>query len=305
MSASDGAPSGAIRVVDAHVHFYDKSKVKISWIAGAERDFKLEPGTMDRDWGEADLRKEQKQAADRYSVSAGVFVEVHVDKPSRLAEAKFALGLAADKESQIQGVVAAIPVPQGAEAVKAFLDALRVGGKLPPGLKGGRVNLFGQPKDVMLSEKYASGLNELTKNGLHWEWGCNPDYLPGVIATSKKFPGTRFVLCHLGMNGGLGCLKGGLEEYKGYLDQLATCPNVYVKMGAIEEWNVKNPKPIIRHALKAFGFDRCIAEGNWFVAQGQYANSFDQLGAVLQEMKAPEKARAAVYAKNAENVYRL
>jgi len=253
------------------------------------------------------LRKEiEATCAGRYNVKRGIFVEVAVDPSTHVSEAKMALKKAQDADSFIEGVVAAIPVPEGGAAVRGFLDKLRVNGELPKALKGGRIVLFGAEKDVMLSQKYTSGLEELQKHGLLWEWCGTPDYLPGVLRATKRFPKVSFVLNHLGLNGGVGVLSKGMDDWKVMMTQLAAeCPNLFVKMGAIEEWSVDNPSEYLRHGLKTFGTHRCLAEANWFVSAGKYPRSFDRLHAVLEQANASDDEVRDVFQRNAEKVYCL
>jgi len=79
-------------------------------------------------------------------------------------------------------------------------------------------------------------------------------------------------------------------------------------MGAIEEWTVDDPQPYLREALAAFGFDRCLAESNWFVSEAlgrPYARSFEDLQVALDAVGATDADRRAVFADNARRVYRL
>ena len=97
----------------------------------------------------------------------------------------YCVSKAEDPSSIIEGVVAEIPVPDGADAVKAFLSTVaerttrdHSNEARIKGLKGGRVPLWGGPKETCKSKKYAEGLSELVAynkeraSSLHWEWCC-------------------------------------------------------------------------------------------------------------------------------------
>ena len=43
----------------------------------------------------------------------------------------------------------------------------------------------------------------------------------------------------------------------------AELPNVYCKMGAMEQWGVDDPGAYLDRAIKAFGFERILYESNW------------------------------------------
>ena len=112
-------------------------------------------------------------------------------------------------------------------------------------------------------DAYIEGLTALHEWGLHWEWCCHYTHLPFIAQTCARFPEARFVLDHLGRNGGT---ETDLEDWKTALATLAnTCPNVVAKLGAIEEWGVSDPAPLLDFALQTFGFDRVLFESNWFV----------------------------------------
>lgn len=87
-----------------------------------------------------------------------------------------------------------------------FLGQLKTpDGKLPSGLKGGRVVLLGNPMPAptaCLEEAYLAGLAALHSHGLLWEWCCHPSAIPSISEVSAKFPDMTFVLDHLGHNSG-------------------------------------------------------------------------------------------------------
>ena len=53
-----------------------------------------------------------------------------------------------------------------------------------------------------------------------------------------KFPEMTFVIDHLAHNGNKG---GEIEKWGPAIDSLGQLPNVYMKMGASEQWGVDNP----------------------------------------------------------------
>jgi|TARA_B110000208_G_scaffold98457_1_gene122999 L-fuconolactonase len=291
----------AIEVVDTHIHLcYGPtfSWESNGWLASESESFQ-------REWSEADLIS-AASASTSTSLTAGVFVECGNAPP--LAEARWALAMASSSTSLIGGVTAHIPCMSGGDAVAAFLDALRdADGALPAGLKGGRQVLLGDPMpapDACRAPLLLEGLAVLAANGLLWEWCCKPEALPHIAAISAQFPTMTFVLDHLGHNSG----GNDLEAWKASIDLVAACPNVVAKMGACEEWAVDDCGPYLEHALRSFGFDRCLAEGNWFVnaAMGDaYDASFNKLLAACAAVGASDAEVASVFAGNARRVYSL
>eukprot|EP00933_Yihiella_yeosuensis_P016311 TRINITY_DN13985_c1_g2_i1.p1 TRINITY_DN13985_c1_g2~~TRINITY_DN13985_c1_g2_i1.p1 ORF type:complete len:231 (+),score=33.39 TRINITY_DN13985_c1_g2_i1:41-694(+) len=217
--------------------------------------------------------------------------------------------MAADPESVVTGVVAHVPVTKGGKNVDAFLNALRDGkGELPLSLKGARNVFLGRPMppaDACLHPKFFEGLRVLEPTGLHFEFCCQSCALPYVAEVCAKFPKINFVLDHLGHN------ESGedLETWSKSISAVAANPNVYCKLGAIEEWQVKDPLPYLQHALKVFGIDRCLYESNWFVSAAlgdPFEKTFQANMAALQSLGwDTEEHFDKVFRTNAIKVYRL
>ena len=288
------------KVIDTHIHLCE---APFTWEANPW--LASEGAPFQRQWSEADLRA-AAEASSGFDTVGGVFVECG-NEPA-LDEAKWVLAMVDDAESLIGGVIANIPCKEGAEATSAFLGALRdESGALPRGLKGGRQVFLGAPMpppDACLDSTFLAGLKVLEEAGLIWEWCCKPEALPHVATVCAQFPAVTFVLNHLGHNGG----GNDLESWAVAITALAACPNVVAKMGACEEWACDDPAPYLDHALAAFGFDRCLAEGNWFVnaACGDaYDKSFGLLKAACARAGASDADVARVFASNARRVYGL
>ena len=93
------------------------------------------------------------------------------------------------------------------------------------------------------------------------------------------------------------------------MEVLARCPNIVgVKIGALEEWDV-SPDEYLDFALRTFGFDRCLYEGNWFMSQefkggAPYSRTYDAILAALRRVGATEAQIEQVMRSNARRVYR-
>merc|ERR1711998_638519 len=190
-------------------------------------------------------------------------------------EALWAISMAKSARSKCASVVAHIPVPDGPGAVVEFLSVLRRshGGKLPREVSGGRVVLLGESipdPSIIASQQFMAGLRLLGENGLHWEWCVHYSALAYVVSVCRALRNMTFVLDHCGRN------MGTPSDFEGWKQALAAfdgVENVYVKLGAVEEWNAKdgNPLPYMEHAIRVFGYKKCLFESNWFVARGMGA----------------------------------
>ena len=115
----------------------------------------------------------------------------------------------------------------------------------------------------------------------------------------------NFVLNHLGRNRGN---EDDIEEWKEAITVMAKNSNVVAKIGAIEEWGVADPAPILDFAIQLFGFERIMFESNWWVSKA-CGYSFDEILATALNAcvrnGAADTDLEAVFTKNAERVYRL
>ena len=171
-----------------------------------------------------------------------------------------------EADSPILGLVANICAQRGATEVQAFLDSLRdADGLLPTGLKGARYVFMSwedQADDACLDARFLEGLDALGRAGLVWEFCCEPRMAPHLPSCIKQFPNMTFVIDHLAHNGNKG---GDLEAWAPAMDMLGQLSNVYVKLGASEQWDVPNPSDFLDRTIKAVGFERLLYESNWFV----------------------------------------
>jgi len=295
-------------VVDTHLHLQN-GELTYPWVDSGDLAKYCERISGDYTkpasglWSEVEFMKDMSSG--RFQVSKGIFVECG---HSAMSEAKWALTLAESKESIVQGVVAHIDVSQGASQVQLFLAGLQNKSGLPSKLKGGRVVLLGDPRprpEIILEAKYLEGLKELNKAGLHWEWCCHPEALPNIAKVCASLPDMVFVLDHLGHNSG----GDDLSSWKKNIAAVAaSSKNVFAKLGAIEEWGCKDPAPYLDHALRVFGFDRVLYEGNWFVSAGignPYARTAEHVYAACLRAKASVEQTKGVFTGNAMRVYRI
>merc|ERR1740120_235694 len=128
---------------------------------------------------------------------------------------------------------------------------------------------------------------------------------PNLAKVCEKFPNMTFVVDHLAHNGNDG---GEMEKWGPAIDALAALPNVYMKMGAIEEWEVANPDEYLDRGIAAFGFDRILYESNWFVSAAMgdnYARTPSRLLSACKRAGATKADLRKVFADNARKVYRL
>lgn len=249
---------GKIRAIDTHIHLADKWRQGEGGLSnlflqsGACRELSMRIADCYVEPPSWNLEEYINSTTNGpVQVVGAVFVEC-LNVPAS-SEAQWALKMCEQPNPIVAAVVAHIPVPEGASAVNNFLDALRDSqGKLPAALRGGRVVLLDDPMpppDACLAPTYLEGLAALVQADLLWEWCCMPQALPAIAKACAQFPGATFVLDHLGHNDG----GNDLEVWQESLRLVAANPNVYAKLGAIEEWGCRDPAPYLEFALRTFG----------------------------------------------------
>jgi len=177
---------------------------------------------------------------------------------------------------------------------------------------------------------FRQGIAQLAPLGLSFEaWQFHPQ-LPDVTALARAFPDTQIILNHLGGPLGVGPystkIAGRSDEtfaqWTRHMADLATCPNVSVKLGGLgmkigpfdhharplpptsqevaDAW-----RPWVETAITQFGAQRCMFESNFPVDKGaaSYAVLWNAFKRIAAGASADEKA--ALFDGTARRVYKL
>lgn len=279
-------------IVDCHVHLWDPTRLRMSWLDSNSR--------LNRPFG----LPEYRDATTGFDVAAMVYLEVDVDAPYTLLEAQQVNALAAE-EDRLQGIVPSAPVEYG-DQVRAFLEALVAIG---PRVKGVRRITQAEPDpDFCLQPRFVRGVQLLPEYGLSFDICINHRQLPSTIRMVAQCPDTSFMLDHIAKPD----IKGsGLDPWRAQLRELAAFPNVTCKISGVvteahpERWTLDDVKPYIEHALETFGEDRVAFGGDWPVVLNavpyrRWVETLDALTATLSPA-----AKRKLWAENARRFYRL
>ena len=182
------------------------------------------------------------------------------------------------------------------------------------------------PPGLYADATFRQGFAQLAPLGLSFEaWQFHPQ-LPEVTALARAFPDTQIILNHLGGPLGVGPYAGQVDatfaRWQTDMADLATCPNVTVKLGGLgmkigpfdhhaqplpptsqqvaEAWG-----PWVETAITRFGAQRCMFESNFPVDKGgaSYAVLWNAFKRMAAGASADEKA--ALFAGTARRVYKL
>lgn len=182
------------------------------------------------------------------------------------------------------------------------------------------------PPGLLGDARFREGFARLAPLDLSFDaWLFHPQ-IGELAALARAFPETRIVLDHVGGPLAIGAYKGKREEvfsnWRPATRDLATCPNVFVKLGGMgmringfgfhegadppsSERLASAWQPYVETCIENFGAARCMFESNFPVDKGSYSypvcwNAFKRLasGASADE-------KADLFAGTASRVYRL
>ena len=182
------------------------------------------------------------------------------------------------------------------------------------------------PPGLFARDDFRAGFAELAPRGLTFEAWCYHRQIPDVAALARAFPGTTIILNHFGGPIGVGSYAGRAREvyaeWRTAIRELATCPNVVVKLGGINMevngfgWHdhprppssqelADSTRPYYEFTIETFGPDRCMFESNFPVdaVSCSYTvlwNAFKRLAAGY-----PAEVKAKLFHDTAARVYRL
>lgn len=284
-----------------------------------------------------------------HDVRATVLVQARAfhraDGPEELrpvGETQYAAGVAAMCESGIYGdvrvcagIVGFADLTRGA-AAGAVLDAHIAAGN--GRFRGIRHIATWDPDPEMLNPAYTpaedmldsagfrAGIAEMAKRGLSFDSWMYFHQIPKLAALARAFPQVPMVLNHCGGILGIGGYAGKRDEvfstWSANMRDLATCPNVMVKVGGLgmrlpglgleqgeiapssamlaEAW-----KPWMDTCIQTFGASRCMFESNFPVDKGGYGyaagwNAFKRIAA-----GASAEEKADLFWRSATRFYRL
>ena len=173
---------------------------------------------------------------------------------------------------------------------------------------------------------FEAGLARLTALGLSFDaWLYHPQ-LDDVIDLARAFPTTSIIMCHVGGPLGYGPYAGKKDEvfatWKIKITELATCPNVVMKLGgminrlaAYDYRALPAPvssaelaahwRPYMETCIERFGPDRCMFESNFPVEKMGISwavlwNAFKRIAA-----GASTEEKLALFSGTARRAYRL
>lgn len=266
-------------IVDSHQHFWDPAQARYPWMTDD-----LAP--LRRRFGPEDLEPELR----RHQVLGTVLVQARAS----LDETHALLEVAAATEF-VLGVVAWVDLTD--PAAGRLLS--EIGGA---SLVGIRHQVHDEPDPRwLLRPDVQRGLAAVADAGLVYDLLVRVAELPAAVEAARRNPELRLVLDHVGKPP---LRAGELDLWAGLVAELAELPNVACKLSGLvtEAEPGADLAPIVEHALRRFGADRCMFGSDWPVCL--LAADYGTVLALVRDV-VPESDRDAVLAGTAIRVYGL
>ena len=287
-------------------------------------------------------------AASGHNVIATVFMECGAfyragasDALKVLGEVEYVNGVAAQGASGLYGnyrpcagIVGHADLLLGAAAGEV-LDALQAASPRFRGIRhrgawdadptvlGGA---FNHVEQLYADPRFREGFAQLAQRGMSFDaWVLEPQ-IADVTALARAFPAATIVLDHCGTPLNVGPYRGRLHErfeaWRSAIRELATCPNVSVKLGGLAMSQCGMPeqgpaaglssevlaamwRPYIETCIEAFGPERGMFESNYPV--DKWGASYPVLWNALKRLTSGASAdeKRALFAGTAARVYGL
>lgn len=297
------------RVFDAHVHFWDPTRLSYPWLGSVPalaRPFLPEdyppfaPWTAAVDATSRDTEAHEGEARDATTTQHAVlFVEANCLSTENETEITF-IGRLAERDARIRGIVAFVDLldEKRRRSVLARLREL-------PLVRGVRHNIQGRASGFATQPPFVAGVEEVGRAGFAFDLCCTAGQLTEVTRLVRECPETRFVLDHCGKPA---IAAGAFDTWSDELAALASLPNVACNLsGLLTEAGPRASDDDLRrwgfHALQCFGVSRLIYGSDWPVCT--LAGGLARWRAFVDDFTAawtPED-RDVFFAGNAQRIY--
>lgn len=185
---------------------------------------------------------------------------------------------------------------------------------------------FNPPAGLLAEKAFREGFTKLAPLNLTFDAVPFHPQIAEVTALARTFPGTGICLNHAGIPLGIGSYAGRRTQiaaiWEKSIRELATCPNVFVKLGGLAMWlngwdfheHPEPPssetlaaawKPYVETCIEAFGADRCMFESNFPVDKGSYSYPIYWNACKILAQSASAGEKTSLFSGTAARFYRL
>jgi L-fuconolactonase len=278
-----------VRVIDAHVHFWDPAVLRYPWLEG-------EPAL-----GRPFLPSDFAPLASG-EVEGVLFVEAN-PAPEQAADEVAWVEQLAESEPRIAGIVAYVDLLDEARRAEALtrLDA-------SARVVGVRHNIQHQPSGFALRPAFVRGVQAVGATGRPFDLCITAEQLGEVIQLVERCPGVSFVLDHCGKP----AIRDEVyDDWARDLERLASHARVVCKISGLlteareEQRSAESLAHWVTHVRECFGASRLLYGSDWPVST--LGGGATRWRAIVEEISAPwsDAERRGLFADNAARVYGL
>lgn len=288
-----------MRFVDAHVHWWDRANPRFVTATQEQADaFGMgDISGMDRDYGRAEYLADAASAG--VEAEKIVWVTATLDFGGQVAEVEWIDRTTAGDPllaAIVGGIDPTLPSAEWKAAFEAQAKAERFRGvRILAGLDHGSATA----DEVMRA---------LADRGCVYDLVSHHETMAIAARLAERHPDVPFVLEHAGWPQRPDD-AADVAAWRAGIDALASVGTVACKISglamSVHSFDLQAQRPFVEHCLEAFGPERCMFASN-FPVDALYGSFAEMLG--LNEACAAgfdEQAREALFAGNAERVYRI
>jgi predicted TIM-barrel fold metal-dependent hydrolase len=296
-----------LRIVDPHVHLWDLSRARYSWLQ--DDPLPNNPaGDMSpiahRDYGLDDYRADTAG----WRVDKIVHVECGLPRGEQLAETDWLQSMAAAGGFP-QGIVA------GADLLDPDLDALLDAQTARANVRGVRQIVCWHadplkaytPRDLLLDPAWEAGFARLARHSLSFDLQLYPSQMRAAADIGARHPDIPLIVNHAGLPTDRD--EGGMALWRNGLRRLAALPHCSIKISGLgitdRVWSPESLRPIVMECIDVFGTDRAMFASDFPVERvhGTFDAFYSAFDAITAAFSADERGR--LFAANAEAIYRI
>jgi predicted TIM-barrel fold metal-dependent hydrolase len=292
-------------VIDAHHHLWDLRRHRYPWLQGEVRPTHFgDYAAIRRDYLVGDYLAD----IEGQNVRKSVHVEAGFDPADPVAETRW-LQSVADEHGYPHAIVARVDLTRedAADVLAghsrfANLRGVRMMARRPDQIAAGAAG-----PSIFVDPGFRRNFALLGAHVLTFDLQAPVPLMADAAALAADFPATNIVLTHVGLP--LDRSEHGMAAWRSGIAALAACPNVCCKLSGVpmtdHAWTEARLRPILLHAIGAFGADRCMVGSNFPV--DKLFSSFSRLFNATRSIIAPLRPQAvqAILCRTAARVYRL
>lgn len=293
-------------IIDAHFHVWDLDNNIYPWL--------LPEAKIQHRYGNYDqikhnyLPEDYQRDIQGHNITCGIYMEAEWDPNDPIGEMTYISKLA-EKYNFF-----------GAMVAQAWLDSPTINMLLErqssfplvrsirhkPGGAKSQLEAQSGVRSLMSDSKWRDGYSLLSKYGLHFELQTPWWNLHEAAILAKDYPDTLMIINHSGVI--LNREPETIHAWQQALEQIAACPNVFIKASGLcvenELFTKESNQPLIETMINIFGAHRVMFGSN-FPVDGLFGD-YNQLIKTYQAMVShlSDDDQHHFFFKTASNVYR-